>query len=302
MRLCPDFHHLSLWFVVVVFDRTLSLVFLRSCGADDPTRRDGYQPQQWNGCLAGQVRNERMVLATLFGEPRLVKIPRVVHVKATFQQGCMGSIVRVPQGMFAVGRRRLRRVLESMCWRATPSGPVRKVLRELRDKLKKMENARKEQLLEQEEDVKPDENGRMGGCAKRSFFKTESSEGLPSRSRAFQLRRMWRSLSSRFCSRTWSNNVDQITEVRPRYRANSKLLQRTRDQFVDLAETQIMDHVDLNMPKISIQESVEAAENVLQERIPERMCEQIGMIDVPKVSSQESVEVVKKIVLREQIF
>ena len=105
-----------------------------------------------------------------------------------------------------------------------------------------------------------------------------------------------------FCSRTWSNNVDQITEVRPRHRANSKLLQRTRDQFVDLAETQIMDHVDLNMPKISIQESVEAAENVLQERIPERMCEQIRMIDVPKVSSQESVEVVKKIVLREQIF
>ena len=44
----------------------------------------------------------------------------------------------------------------------------------------------------------------------------------------------------------------------------------TRDQFVDLAETQIMDHVDLNMPKISIQESVEAAENVLQERIPEK--------------------------------
>ena len=56
-----------------------------------------------------------------------------------------------------------------------------------------------------------------------------------------------------------------------------------------------MDHVDLNMPKISIQESVEAAENVLQERIPERMCEQIRMIDVPKVSSQESVEVVKKL-------
>ena len=37
-----------------------------------------------------------------------------------------------------------------------------------------------------------------------------------------------------------------------------------------LPRTQIMDHVDLNMPKISIQESVEAAENVLQERIPER--------------------------------
>ena len=62
------------------------------------------------------------------------------------------------------------------------------------------------------------------------------------------------------------------------------------------------DHVEINMPKISVQESVEAVENVLQERIPERMCEQIRMIDVPKVSSQESVEAVKKIVLREQIF
>ena len=48
-----------------------------------------------------------------------------------------------------------------------------------------------------------------------------------------------------FCSKTWSNNVDQITEVRRRYRANSKLLQRTRDQFVDLDETQMMDHVEI---------------------------------------------------------
>ena len=31
-----------------------------------------------------------------------------------------------------------------------------------------MENARKEQSLEQE-DAKPDENGRMGGCAKDRF-------------------------------------------------------------------------------------------------------------------------------------
>ena len=114
------------------------------------------------------MRNERMVLATWFGEPRLVKIPRVVHGKATFQQGFVGNIVRVPQGMFAVGRRRLRRVMETVCCRATPSGPVRKVLRELRDKLKKMENVRKEQSLEQE-DAKPDENGRMGGCAKDRF-------------------------------------------------------------------------------------------------------------------------------------
>ena len=48
------------------------------------------------------------------------------------------------------------------------------------------------------------------------------------------------------------------------------------------------------MPKISIHESVEAVEN-FQERIPERMCEQVRMIDVPKVSSQEGVEAVKKL-------
>ena len=41
-----------------------------------------------------------------------------------------------------------------------------------------------------------------------------------------------------------------------------------------------MDHVEIKMPKISIQESVEAVENVLQERIPERMCEQTGVIEV----------------------
>ena len=54
------------------------------------------------------------------------------------------------------------------------------------------------------------------------------------------------------------------------------------------------------MHKISVQESVEAVENVLQERIPERMCEQIRLIDVPKVSSQESVS--QKNAFREQIF
>ena len=50
----------------------------------------------------------------------------------------------------------------------------------------------------------------------------------------------------------------------------------------------------IEVPKISSQEIVEAVENVLQERIPERMCEQIRLIDVPKVSSQESVDAVKK--------
>ena len=36
-----------------------------------------------------------------------------------------------------------------------------------------------------------------------------------------------------------------------------------------------MDHVEMKMPKISVQESVEAVENAFSERIPERMCEQI---------------------------
>ena len=54
-----------------------------------------------------------------------------------------------------------------------------------------------------------------------------------------------------------------------------------------------MDHVEMKMPKISIQESVEAVENILQERIPERMCEQTGVIEVLQIPSQDSVEQVK---------
>ena len=48
-----------------------------------------------------------------------------------------------------------------------------------------------------------------------------------------------------FCSRTWSSNIDQITEVRARYFSKSIFLQRTRDQLVDLVETQMMDHVEI---------------------------------------------------------
>ena len=114
-------------------DRTLSQVSLHSREAVDRTRRDGYRPQQWMVFLAGQVRHERVVLSILFGEPRLVKVPSFVDAKPTFQQGSMGSICRVcPQGMLAGGRRRLRHVMETMCWRAQPSVPRRKVLRDQR--------------------------------------------------------------------------------------------------------------------------------------------------------------------------
>ena len=46
----------------------------------------------------------------------------------------------------------------------------------------------------------------------------------------------------------------------------------------------------VEVPKISIQESVEAVKIVPQERISERMCEQIGIIEVLKISSQEIFE------------
>ena len=39
----------------------------------------------------------------------------------------------------------------------------------------------------------------------------------------------------------------------------------------------MMDHVEIKMPKISFQESVEAVEIVPQERISDRMREQIGV-------------------------
>ena len=104
---------------------------------------------------------------------------------------------------------------------------------------------------------------------------------------------MWSLCLQGFCSRTWSSNVDQITEVRARYFSKSKLLQRTMDQSVDLVETQMMDHVEIKMPKISSQDSVEAVKIVLQERISERMCDQIGVVEVPDLSRQESVEAIK---------
>ena len=63
----------------------------------------------------------------------------------------------------------------------------------------------------------------------------------------------------------------------------------------------MMDHVEIEMPKISIEESVEAVEHVLQDRISERICEQIGVGQVPKISSQDSVEAVIFCVSRERI-
>ena len=51
-----------------------------------------------------------------------------------------------------------------MCWRAQPSGPQRKVLRDQRFKVKKMESERKKQSVqfeERQEDAKPDEDGRV---------------------------------------------------------------------------------------------------------------------------------------------
>ena len=140
-------------------------------GADDRARREGFQAQQWNAFQAGQVRNERVVLSILFGEPRLVKIPSVVHAKPTSQQGCMESMCMVsPQGMLAVGRRRLRRdghhgLACKAQW--TSEERVARVARQSQE-----DGEWKNQCVqfeEQEEDAKPDENGSMGGCAKDRF-------------------------------------------------------------------------------------------------------------------------------------
>ena len=46
-----------------------------------------------------------------------------------------------------------------------------------------------------------------------------------------------------------------------------------------------------DLVKISNQESVEAVKSILQERIYERRCAEIGVIDVPKISGQDSVVV-----------
>ena len=97
MWLCPDrpFRDLPLWYVVVVwtahFHRCFSVPWraLTVHGEMDFNRSngEGFQPRQ--------VRDERVVLSILFGEPRMVKVPSFVGAKPTFQQGCMGSICRV---------------------------------------------------------------------------------------------------------------------------------------------------------------------------------------------------------------
>ena len=50
------------------------------------------------------------------------------------------------------------------------------------------------------------------------------------------------------------------------------------------------------MPKISSQDSVEAVKIVLQERISERMCDQIGVDEVHKISCQRKCRGSQKIV------
>ena len=57
----------------------------------------------------------------------------------------------------------------------------------------------------------------------------------------------------------------------------------------------------LVVPKILSHDRVEAVEIVFQERISEKMCEQIGVLQVPKISSQESVKAVKKLSFRSKI-
>ena len=74
--------------------------------------------------------------------------------------------------------------------------------------------------------------------------------------------------------------------------SKDQTLQRTRDQFLDFLVPQMMEHVEIKVPKISSQEGVEAVKIAPQERLAERMCEQIWVIEVPKISSQESVEAV----------
>ena len=141
----------------------------------------------------------------------MVKIPSVVHGKATFQHSCMEACSRFcSQGMFAVGRRRLRRLMETMCWRATPSGPVRKVLRELRDSQEDgecaegaVEGARRRMQSQTRKNPATDcrsDRGRssLAGCGV-ACFKVFFQD----------------SVQQRF--------VEQISEVRPRFRAKTKL-------------------------------------------------------------------------------
>ena len=50
----------------------------------------------------------------------------------------------------------------------------------------------------------------------------------------------------------------------------------------------------LKCPRSLARTVVEALEIVLQERISERMCEHIGVVEMPKISCQECVEAVIK--------
>ena len=73
-------------------------MFLRSFGADDRTRRDGYLHQRWNGFLVDLVRR------TTFGQDSLCRT-----WKSDIPASLYGKHVKVPQGMLAFGRRRFRR-------------------------------------------------------------------------------------------------------------------------------------------------------------------------------------------------
>ena len=134
-----------------------------------------------------------------------------------------------------------------------------------------MENVRKEQSLEQE-DAKPDENGRMGGCAKDRFSKQNPAKDC----RTDRVLSSFAGCGGLQCF-VPGHGPTTFTRQKCAQDTFQSPKQRTRDQFVDLVETQMMDHVEIKMPKISVQESVEAVEIVPQERISDRMREQIGV-------------------------
>ena len=74
-------------------DRTLSQVSLHSMEAVDRTRRDGFQPQQRNGFLAGQVRDERVVLSILFvGSSHFLFKQHIAHACKTLRHATQSVV------------------------------------------------------------------------------------------------------------------------------------------------------------------------------------------------------------------
>ena len=145
----------------------------------------------------------------------------------------------------------------------------------------------KEQLLEQEDDAKPDEHGRMGGCAKDRF----SRQNPPTDCRADRVFSSFAGCGGS-CPQGFLRGQGPTTLIR--FQKCAKDIEQRPNFAADqgsVSEFCRMDHVEIRIPKVSSQESVEAVKHCLSGTHLKTGCvNRTRFLKCPKILSVEAVK------------